>query len=129
MGSPPDRSVSHQFELQTGDICLTSLQSQTRKLGQWIHQEQKIGHFESYIAPVDCLTAPEMRLVAFSEKPLCLIDVLTATMLAPTIKGYRSAIARTIHLPGGPDFGSDAFLSATMLANGVSPGLDEASFP
>jgi hypothetical protein len=29
----------------------------------------------------------------------------------PTIKGYRSAIARTIHLPGGPDFGSDAFLS------------------
>ena len=36
MGSPPDRSVSHQFELQTGDICLTSLQSQTRKLGQWM---------------------------------------------------------------------------------------------
>jgi hypothetical protein len=42
------------------------------------HQEQKIDHFESYIAPVDCLTAPEMRLVAFSEKPLCLIDVLTS---------------------------------------------------
>jgi len=59
------------------------------------HQEQKIDHFESYIAPVDCLTAPEMRLVAFSEKPLCLIDVLTAT----------------------------------MRADGVSPGLDEASFP
>jgi hypothetical protein len=34
-------------------------------------------------------------LVAFSEKPLCLIDVLTAT----------------------------------MRADGVSPGLDEASFP
>jgi hypothetical protein len=71
-------------------------------------------------------------LVAFSEKPLCLIDVLTATMRADgvspsldeasfpflylfedkgytpsTIKGYRSAIARTIHLSGGPDFGSD----------------------
>ena len=29
----------------------------------------------------------------------------------PTIKGYRSAIARTIHLSGGPDFGSDEFLS------------------
>jgi hypothetical protein len=28
-----------------------------------------------------------------------------------TIKGYRSAIARTIHLSGGPDFGSDEFLS------------------
>jgi hypothetical protein len=28
-----------------------------------------IDHFESYIALVDCLTAPEMRLVAFSEKP------------------------------------------------------------
>jgi hypothetical protein len=27
------------------------------------------------------------------------------------IKGYRSAIARTIHLSGGPDFGSDEFLS------------------
>ena len=36
-----------------------------------------------------------MHLVAFSEKPLCLIDVLTAT----------------------------------MHADGVSPGLDEASFP
>jgi hypothetical protein len=36
-----------------------------------------------------------MRLVAFSEKPLCLIDVLTAI----------------------------------MRADGVSPGLDEASFP
>ena len=58
------------------------------------HQEQTIDLFESYIAPVDCLTAPEMRLVAFSEKPLCLIDVLTAT----------------------------------MRADGVSPGLDEA-FP
>ena len=46
------------------------------------HQEQKIDHFESYIAPVDCLTAPEMRLVAFSEKSLCLTDVLTATMRA-----------------------------------------------
>jgi hypothetical protein len=33
MGSPPDRSVCHQFKLQTGDICL---QSQTRKLGQWM---------------------------------------------------------------------------------------------
>jgi hypothetical protein len=28
-----------------------------------------------------------------------------------TIKGYRSDIARTIHLSGGPDFGSDEFLS------------------
>jgi hypothetical protein len=28
-----------------------------------------------------------------------------------TIKGYKSAIARTIHLSGGPDFGSDEFLS------------------
>jgi integrase len=28
-----------------------------------------------------------------------------------TIKGYRSAIARTIHLSSGPDFGSDEFLS------------------
>ena len=36
MGSPPDRSVCHQFELQTGDICLSNLQSQTRKLGQWM---------------------------------------------------------------------------------------------
>jgi hypothetical protein len=36
-----------------------------------------------------------MHLVAFSEKPLCLIDVLTAT----------------------------------MRADGVSPDLDEASFP
>jgi hypothetical protein len=35
-----------------------------------------------------------------------------------TIKGYRSAIARTIHLSGGPDH-----------ADGVSPSLDEASFP
>ena len=41
-----------------------------------------IDHFESYIAPGDCLTAPKMRLVAFSEKPLCLIDVLTATVRA-----------------------------------------------
>ena len=28
-----------------------------------------------------------------------------------TIKGYMSAIARTINLSGGPDFGSDEFLS------------------
>jgi hypothetical protein len=28
-----------------------------------------------------------------------------------TISGYRSAIARTIHLSGCPDFGSDEFLS------------------
>jgi hypothetical protein len=28
-----------------------------------------------------------------------------------TIKGYRSAIARTIHLSGSPDFGSNEFLS------------------
>ena len=28
-----------------------------------------------------------------------------------TIKGYKSAIVRTIHLSGGPDFGSDEFLS------------------
>jgi hypothetical protein len=28
-----------------------------------------------------------------------------------TIKGYRSAIAKTIHLSGGSDFGSDEFLS------------------
>jgi hypothetical protein len=28
-----------------------------------------------------------------------------------TIKGYWSTIARTIHLSGGPDFGSDEFLS------------------
>jgi hypothetical protein len=47
------------------------------------------------ISPVDCLTAPEMRLVAFSEEPFCLIDVLRAT----------------------------------MRADGVSPDLDEASFP
>ena len=46
------------------------------------YQEHKIDHFESYIAPVDCLIAPEMRLVAFAEKPLCLIDVLIATMRA-----------------------------------------------
>jgi hypothetical protein len=59
-----------------------------------------------------------MRLVAFSEKPLCLIKVLTATMRADGVspgldeaKGYRSAIARTIHLSGGADFGSDEFLS------------------
>jgi hypothetical protein len=26
-----------------------------------------------------------------------------------TIRGYRSTIARTIHLSGGPDFGSDEF--------------------
>ena len=58
------------------------------------YQERKIDHFESYFAPVDCLTAPEMRLVAFSEKPFFLIDVLTAT----------------------------------MRADGVSPGLDEVSW-
>jgi hypothetical protein len=34
------------------------------------HKEQKIDHVESNSTPVDCLTAPEMRLVAFSEKPL-----------------------------------------------------------
>ena len=28
-----------------------------------------------------------------------------------TIKGYRSAISRTIHLSGGPDFGSNEFIS------------------
>ena len=59
------------------------------------NQEQKIDQFESYTALVDCLTALEMLLVAFSEKPLYLIDVLTAT----------------------------------MRADGVSPSLDEASFP
>jgi hypothetical protein len=80
MGSPPHRSVCHQFELQTGDICLSN------------PRPESLG---SYFAPVDCLTAPEMRLVAFSEKPFFLIDVLTAT----------------------------------MRADGVSPGLDEASFP
>jgi hypothetical protein len=51
---------------------------------------------ETHILPLlTVLTAPEMHLVAFSEKPLCLIDVLTAT----------------------------------MRADGVSPDLDEASFP
>ena len=59
------------------------------------HQEQKIDRFESYIAPVDCLTVPEMRLVAFSQKPLCLIDVV----------------------------------KAIMRTDGVSPGLDDATFP
>jgi hypothetical protein len=59
------------------------------------NQEQKIDQFESYTALVDSLTALEMLLVAFSEKPLYLIDVLTAT----------------------------------MRADGVSPSLDEASFP
>jgi hypothetical protein len=31
-----------------------------------------------------------------------------------TIKGYRSAIARTIHLSGGPDFGSDEFYHSCL---------------
>jgi hypothetical protein len=56
--------------------------------------KNKILTILSHIAPVECLAVPEMRLVAFSEKPLCLIDVLTAT----------------------------------MRADGVSSGLDEASF-
>jgi hypothetical protein len=34
-----------------------------------------------------------------------------------TIKGYRSAIARTTYLSGGPDFGSDEFLS--LMFNNV----------
>jgi hypothetical protein len=29
MGSPPDRSVCHQFELQTGDICLSNPRSES----------------------------------------------------------------------------------------------------
>jgi hypothetical protein len=49
----------------------------------------------SHILPLLTVTAPEMRLVAFSEKPLYLIDVLTAA----------------------------------MRADGVYPGLGEASFP
>jgi hypothetical protein len=63
-----------------------------------------------------------MRLVAFSEKPLCLIDVLKATMLQlhlPTIASspqdftqdkrgclldhsYSSGLAKTILVPGSP---------------------------
>jgi hypothetical protein len=35
-----------------------------------------------------------------------------------SIKGYRSAISRTIHLSGGPDFGSDEFIS--LLVNNFS---------
>jgi hypothetical protein len=31
-----------------------------------------------------------------------------------TIKGYRSAIARTIHLSGGADFGSDEFYHSCL---------------
>jgi integrase len=36
-----------------------------------------------------------------------------------TIKGYRSAIARTIHLSGGPEFGSDEFLSLMFKNVGI----------
>jgi hypothetical protein len=34
MGSPPDRSVCHQFELQTGDICLSNPRPES--LGKWM---------------------------------------------------------------------------------------------
>ena len=41
-----------------------------------------------------------------------LIFLFEEKRLSPsTIKGYRSAISRTIHLSGGPDFGSDEFIS------------------
>jgi hypothetical protein len=34
MGSLPDRSVCHQFELQTGDICLSNPRPES--LGKWM---------------------------------------------------------------------------------------------
>jgi hypothetical protein len=222
MGSPPDRSVCYQFELQTGDICLSnprpeslgsgcndhllerdvqlylptissSPQDFTQDKRGWLQDHSySSGLAKTILVPgsptiMVCKTAssslergpfvsiqgkeassrpgetPSASMVAvrtsirqrgFSEKATkrisgavrqltraiydskwsiicswCLskeIDPLsiTAQQLAefvmylfedkgytPTIKGYRSAIARTIHLPGGPDFGSDAFLS------------------
>ena len=48
-----------------------------------------------------------------------LIFLFEEKRLSPsTIKGYRSAISRTIHLSGGPDFGSDEFIS--LLVNNFS---------
>jgi hypothetical protein len=49
-----------------------------------------------------------MHLVAFSEKPLCLTDVLTATMRAD---GVSTGLGTDDNGGGGPDFGSDEFLS------------------
>jgi hypothetical protein len=46
------------------------------------------------------------------ENSIFFLDLFEDKGYTPsTIKGYRSAIARTIHLSGGPDFGSDEFLS------------------
>jgi hypothetical protein len=81
------------FQFLTYKCCFLLALATGRKRSEFhALSVSEIDHFESYIAPVDCLTAPEMHMVAFSEKPLCLIDVLTAT----------------------------------MCADGVSPGLDQA---
>jgi hypothetical protein len=225
IGSTPDRSVCHQFELQTGDICLSnprpeslgsgcndhllerdvqlhlptissSPQDFTQDKRGWLQDHSNSsGLAKTILVPgsptiIVCKTAsssletergpfvsikgkeassrpgetPSARMVAvrtsirqrgFSEKATkrisgavrqatgaiydskwsifcswCLskhIDSLSITAqqldefflylfedkgYAPyTIKGYRSAIVRTIHLSGGPDFGSDEFLS------------------
>ena len=55
---------------------------------------------------VDPLSATAQQLADF------LVFLFEEKKFTPsTIKGYRSAIARTIHLSGGPDFGKNEFLS------------------
>ena len=55
---------------------------------------------------VDPLSATAQQLADF------LVFLFEEKGFTPsTIKGYRSAVARTIHLSGGPDFGKNEFLS------------------
>jgi hypothetical protein len=92
---PPFRLLHRILHKIREDGCKTILIAPAWSRQSWFPDLLLLSCAKPLIAPVDCLTAPEMRLVAFSEKPLCLIKVLTAT----------------------------------MRADGVSPGLDEASFP
>lgn len=46
-----------------------------------------------------------------------------------TIKGYRSAISRTIHLSGGPDFGSDEFISLLVKNFSLERSIQRVLIP
>ena len=80
MGSPPDRSVCHQFELQTGDICLSNPRPESLGGGRNDHLLER---------------DVQLHLPTISSSPQDKRGWLQD-------HSYSSSLAKTILIPGSP---------------------------
>ena len=84
MGSPPDRSVCHQFELQTGDICISNPRPESLGCGCNDHLLER--DFQLHLPTI--ASSPQDFT---QDKRGCLLD-----------HSYSSGLAKTILVPGSP---------------------------